>query len=145
MNVRFGATMFLLGVIVTLLASNFNDVSPDIVPDIDIIPSSAPFPTDVPRVLVIYESAEMAKLPASQIDVISGPKLRGWCQDHGWEFKSWDEEIPILQADEAWQRALNVERTDTPWMVFSNGQSGDSVPLPMSADDAIAKVQEHTK
>lgn len=114
---------------------------PDIIP----IPSTAPFPTDKPRVLVIHESEYTAKLPVEQLDILTGTRFRGWCQDNGWEFKSWDEETPIVQADESWKKALSVTRTDTPWMVFSNGQSGESIPLPTTVDSAISKLKEYTQ
>lgn len=133
---------FLAGVIVMQLASGGIPL-PDVLPDI--VPSNAPFETDVPRVLAIYESGETHKLPASQLDVLTGTSFRRWCDENGWEFKSWDEEIPIVQADESWQKALEVERTDTPWLVFSNGSTGDSIPLPANSDDAIAALKEHTK
>lgn len=135
-------TWFLLGVIAMYVATEGIRIS-DVLPDI--VPSTAPFETDVPRVLAIYESGETHKLPASQLDVLTGTSFRRWCDENGWEFKSWDEEIPIVQADEAWRKALEVERTDTPWLVFSNGNSGDSIPLPANSDDAIEALKEYTQ
>jgi len=128
-----------------LLASVLENGLPNIIPIPDIIPSSAPFETDVPRCLAIYESGETHTLPASKLDILTGTKFRRWCSENGWEFKSWDEEITIERADESWKKALQVERTDTPWLVFSNGNTGGSVPLPNDADAAIELLREHTK
>lgn len=109
----------------------------------------APFPSSGLRVLIVEETGDRGKLPASQRTVFTSVKLREWlnanCQkegdDAGWRIL--DKDADMQFASETWKQAMQLPRQSTPWLIASNGRSGVSCPLPQTVDEVIATLEAY--
>ena len=105
-----------------------------------------PAPIDGPlRVLIVYESAEAAKMPAGQQSVIYGKTVRDWlnanCAPDGAvkAFRIWDKDADASAEAKQWQDALARPRPAVPYVhVFRGDTAVHEGPLPASPADAVA-------
>jgi hypothetical protein len=115
-------------------------------------PPPGPAPVGPLRVLMIYESADLAKMPAAQQAVIYGRKVRDYlnakCEKEadgktrGWRI--WDKDADASAEASHWQTAMKRSRASVP---FIHILKGDSIayegPLPASADEALALLKKY--
>lgn len=104
------------------------------------------------RVLVVYDANAKATLPRAQMALIDSPTFRGWLDAHCARAKDGTPEwrivpdITIFNADQpVWQKAMAVPRHGLPWLVVSNGEAGESVPLPADEQAALALIAKYAK
>jgi len=108
--------------------------------DVNVIPDVAPITDMGNRCLIVYESADVAKMTATQQMIITGSRVRKYldmaCIKDGWriidadtEFKGGDDVI--------WVEALRLPRDGGPWLICSTGKKGFSGPLPDDIDSVI--------
>ena len=114
-------------------------------------PGPAPIPVDGFRVLVVYESAELPKLPPQQQAVLYARSVRDYrdakCavgpDGKTREWRMWDKDSDASGEAKHWQDALKRERKSVPWIIVSTGKGGYEGPLPASVAETLALLKKH--
>jgi hypothetical protein len=114
-------------------------------PPTPVPPGPSPIAGDGLRVLIVYESAELAKLPPGQATVLVSPEVRGYLDTHcvkgpdgtTAEWRVWDQNVPTGAEAKLWQDAMARKRDRLPWLVVGNGRAGFEGPLPASVDETL--------
>jgi len=105
-----------------------------------VIPDVAPITDLGNRCLIVYDSADVAKMPAKQQVIITGSRLRKYldmaCIKDGWRIIDADTEFTGGD-DVIWVEALRLPRDGGPWLICSTGKKGFSGPLPDDIDGTI--------
>jgi len=108
--------------------------------DVVVIPDVAPITDLGNRCLIVYESADVAKMPATQQVIITGSRLRKYldmaCIKDGWRIIDADTEFTGGD-DVIWIEAMRLPRDGGPWLICSTGKKGFSGPLPGDIDSVI--------
>ena len=114
------------------------DPGPGPGPNPPVPPGPAPIPVDGLRVLIVYESADLAKLSISQQAIVYGKTMRDLLNDkcvvgpdgktREWRF--WDKDVDVSAESKLWQDAMKRDRKTLPWLIISNGKAGFEGPLP---------------
>lgn len=120
-------------------------------PDPPTPPDPPPIPTTGLRVLIVYESGELAKLPKGQLAVIYSKSVRdylnGKCtvgpDGKTREWRMWDKDVDASGESTHWQTALKRPRTSVPWILISDGKKGFEGALPASVDDTLALLKKY--
>lgn len=136
------------------------------VPPLPPVPPKPPTPPDPPtpdpppipgvtglHVLVLYESAELPKMPRGQSTILFsktvresldlrcavGPdgKTRQW--------RMWDKDVNGADDSALWSGAMRRPRKSLPWVVISNGKTGFEGPLPATAGEFLDLVAKYEK
>ena len=105
-----------------------------------VIPDVAPITDLGNRCLIVYESADVAKMTAKQQVIITGSRLRKYlditCVKDGWRIIDADTEFTGGD-DVIWVEAMRLPRDGGPWLICSTGKKGFSGPLPDDIDTTI--------
>jgi hypothetical protein len=105
-----------------------------------VIPDVAPITDLGNRCLIVYESADVAKMNAKQQVIITGSRLRKYldmaCVKNGWRIIDADTEFTGGD-DVIWVEAMRLPRDGGPWLICSTGKKGFSGPLPSDIDSVI--------
>ena len=105
-----------------------------------VVPDVAPITDLGNRCLIVYESADVAKMTAKQQVIITGSRLRKYleitCVKDGWRII--DAETEFTGGDDViWVEAMRLPRDGGPWLICSTGKKGFSGPLPDDIDTTI--------
>lgn len=114
-------------------------------------PNPAPIPDPGFRAMIVFESADLSKLPAAQAaHVLSGPLrtyLTGHCVAEPGGQKAWrfyDKDVDASRDLPVWKTALErVRGKPTPWLIVSNGKAGFEGPLPATVNDTLALLKKY--
>lgn len=109
----------------------------------------APIPDAGLRVLIVYETAELTKIPRDQLAILYDQTFRDWLS--GLVVKGPDTRTPewrvydkdAVVTEPVWQAALARPRKQVPWLVVSNGKTGWEGPLPATVADTRAIIQRY--
>ena len=114
-------------------------------------PDPAPIPTAGFRVLIVYETSELSKLPAAQQSVIYGKAMRDYLNSkcvlgpdsktHEW--RMWDKDTDASAESQLWQDAMKRGRTSVPWLIVSNGKTGFEGMLPATVEDTLKLLAKY--
>lgn len=120
---------------------------PPVPPD----PPAPPTPAGALRVLVVYEAADLPKMPAGQRAVLFDQKVRGALKDRtdkagpdgrGWNI--WDKDLDASGADKFWRDALKRARPKVPYVHLFKGEAavyeGD---LPATSEEMVNLVTKY--
>ena len=105
-----------------------------------VVPDVAPITDLGNRCLIVYESADVAKMTAKQQVIITGSRLRKYldvaCVKDGWRIV--DSDTQFTGGDDViWVEAMRLPRDGGPWLICSTGKKGFSGPLPDDIDSVI--------
>jgi hypothetical protein len=114
-------------------------------------PSPAPIPAAGLRVLIVEESAERTKLPASQQMVILGKQVRDYLNakcvvgpdGKTREWRIWDKDTDTSGVEKLWQDVMKRPRAQVPWIVISTGTTGYEGPLPATPEEALKLLRKY--
>lgn len=103
------------------------------------------------KCLIVYETAELSKLPKEQLSVLYGAAIRGYLNSHCKigpdgktpEWRCWDQNVPTKDESPMWQKAMTVPRKSLPWMLLGNGTKGYSGPLPATVDETVKLMTKY--
>lgn len=121
-------------------------------PDDDTVPIPQPEPTPTVgklRVVIIEEVSQRPSLPSSQQAVLLDKSIRDYMKTHCElnpkdntpEFRLVDKD---LTPDEEWlKKAFSEQRSSLPWIVLSNGKTGFSGPLPLTAEETLNLLKKY--
>lgn len=103
--------------------------------DVDPEPDDGPpFPADSLHVLIVYESADVNQLTDDQRAIIMGADVRGALDSAAPDrYRIYDQDADLTYVDQVWKDAMAVPRESLPWLVISDGETGYSGPLDMTA------------
>jgi hypothetical protein len=131
------------------------------VPPAPVPPAPTPTPTPTPdaapikepglRVLIVYESADMAKYPSAQIAAIYSQEFWSLLNTNcvkgsdgktpDWRF--FDQNVDVSKESAIWQAAMKRERKSLPWILVSNGVTGFEGPLPATLTETSELVRKY--
>lgn len=115
-------------------------------------PTPAPIPNAGLRVFIFEETADRDKLTPGQREALlsTAPgSVRDYATTHcvkingQSEFRLIDKDQDLSKDTEAVQLAGKLPRTSLPWLVVSNGKSGDSVALPATAAETLTLLKKY--
>lgn len=118
-------------------------------PTPDPTPSPAPIPSAGLRVLILYETSELSRLPISQASILSSTTLRHYldekCVKVGQtpEYRVYDKDTDLTNESELWRAAAKRPASKLPFLIVSNGKTGWEGPLPTSLDETMAIIKRH--
>lgn len=105
-------------------------------------PGPAPIDAKGLHVLIVYESADLAKMPPAQQNIIYSQTVRTYLNDKcpagpdgkTKEWRIYDRDVDVSGESAVWQAAMKRPRTATPWIVISNPDKGGGYEGPLPAD-----------
>lgn len=114
-------------------------------------PSPAPIPVIGNRCLIVYETADLAKMPAAQMQIIYSKLVRDYLNSKcvlgadgkTKEWRMWDQNVSVGAESKLWQDAMARSRTSVPWLIVSTGNSGVEMPLPANVDETMKILKQH--
>lgn len=124
---------------------------PDPDPKPDPVDPAAPIPVPGLRVLVVYESADIPRMPAAQSAILFSAKVREYlnaacvvgADGRTREWRMWDKDTATDGEAKLWQDAMKRPRGTVPTVLISNGKSGYEGPLPATADEFLALLRKY--
>lgn len=129
------------------------DPGPTPVPPVPPVPppSPAPIPVDGFRALIVYESAELGKMPAPQTNILYTKDIRDYLNSKTvkgtdgktGEWRIWDKDVDTSNETKLWQDVMKRPRTAVPWIVISTGKDGFEGPLPATVADTLALLKKY--
>lgn len=114
-------------------------------PDPGPMPQPAPIAGDGLRVLIVYESGDLAHLPPARLAIIYDAGVRAYLNQKcpagpdgkTKEWRIYDRDVDLSGESKTWQDAMRRPRTSVPWLVVSDGKSGWEGPLPENAEKTL--------
>lgn len=116
-------------------------------------PATAPIAGPGLRMLIIEESGDRTKLTRGQVQAIGSATLRDYLRSKSKEkpgdmpYRIWDKDQDPAGDDKEWQDAYNAAKArpdfSIPWLVISDGKTGESVPLPKTFTETFDKVKKY--
>lgn len=114
-------------------------------------PSPAPIPAAGNRVLIIYESADLSKYPATQYGIIMSQEVRAYLNSKcvagadgkTKEWRMWDKDTDTTYESQIWKDAIKTKTTTLPWIIISTGTTGFSGPLPADRAATLALLRQY--
>jgi hypothetical protein len=109
-------------------------------------PGPTPNPTTEPTVLIVYETAELSKLPRAQLDALYDKQTRDWLDRKApARWRIWDANVPTANAPPVFQALMQRPRQSLPWLVIAgpDGKPAFEGPLPANAADLLATLQKY--
>lgn len=121
------------------------DPEPTPEPDPEPTPDDkAPFPADGLHVLIVYESAKVGDLTADQRAIILGTDVRGALDSAvPKRYRIYDQDADLQYVAPVWKDAMAVPRTSLPWVAISNGRTGYTGPLDMTAAEFRTMLEDY--
>lgn len=115
------------------------------------VPDPKPQPISAPWVLMVYESADIARYPSSQVSVLYGKTVRDYLNSicpyesdgktRSW--RVWDKDQPIENESKGWQFMMNRPRATLPWISVGDGtRIAYEGPLPLTPQDTISTIKK---
>jgi hypothetical protein len=118
-------------------------------------PGPTPIPPPIPgpglRVLVVYESGDLSRLPAGQMAALYSKTFRDLLNakcavgpdGKTREWRIFDADVDLSGESDTWKAAMSRPRKSLPWIVVSNGTTGHEGPFPATADEAVKLVEKY--
>lgn len=105
------------------------------------------------RVLIVYESADLTKLPAAQLSVLYAKSVRDYLNSKcalgsdgkTREWRIWDRDVDATSEGKSWQALLARPRKSVPWLVIGTdaGNVAHEGALPATVADMLATLRRH--
>lgn len=106
-------------------------------------PGPTPIPVDGFKVVVVYESADLSKIPLAQTTLLNSATWREYARSKG-EWRAIDKDVSDIGNDKQWVKdVLKRPRASTPWVIVSNGKTGYEGPLPANLDAMMALLKKY--
>lgn len=122
------------------------DPKPDPTPE---PPKDLPIAGDGFRVLITYESADMATYPEAQKQVMYSQEVRSYLSSKCVavagtpEWRVLDKDSDMTNTSKIWQDAMKRPKPSIPWIQITNGKEGFEGPLPKSTAEALTLLRKY--
>lgn len=101
--------------------------------------------TGPPSVLIVEETANRPRLPASQLAVLTSTEIDNWAkancakdENGNPEFRVLDKDADVSYMSQKWKDAFNAAKSkQPPHIVISNGKTGTEGDLPKTIPDTL--------
>lgn len=137
------------------VAKVLDDLAPPVPPDPPKPPTPPPSPAPIPvdgfRVLVVYESGDLSKLPKEQLAILTDRSVRDYLNvkcvkdARGMpEYRFYDQNVIADKDAELWRNTLKRARNVLPWIVVSDHpRGGYEGPLPKSVNETLELLRKY--
>lgn len=116
--------------------------------------ATAPIPGPGFRVLMVVETEDASKLPATQRSIFTSLEVRGYLDSKcvagpdgaTKEWRIWDQHVDGLQNESVvWQNAMKLQRASLPWVTISDpaNNRGWSGPLPKNVAEMMTLLKKY--
>lgn len=111
----------------------------------------APIPVPGLRVLIVYESKDLPKMPKEQQSILFDKDVREYLGQacvklNGTpEWRIVDQNVQVYGEQQVWKDALARQRGEMPWVIISNGKTGYEGPLPRNKKDFMEAVKKYAQ
>lgn len=112
----------------------------------------APIKAEGFRVMILYESNDLAKLSSAQQAVLYSATIRNYlnekCAPNSKNSRDWyilDQNADVSKLDEHWGAVVKRPRTSLPWIIVSNGKTGYEGPLPGNVEEASKLLKKYAE
>lgn len=118
-------------------------------PGPDPTPDALPIAGEGFRVLIVYESSTLTKLPPARRDILYAQEIRQYLDSKvavvgtSREWRLLDQDTDMRNAAKVWQDAMLQPRLSIPWIYISNGKQGYSGPLPATIADTLDLLKKY--
>lgn len=109
-----------------------------------------PFECEGLHAVVFYDEGARLIMPSNQIAAFEGADVRDWAHANAKEFLALDKDVaesdltaPWVKA--AWKSYKEKSGGKLPWIVVSNGKTGESSEYPSTPTDAIALLSKYAE
>lgn len=112
-------------------------------------PGPAPIPQPGFRVLVVYESAELTKMPTKQLYALRAKDTIDYLESHcvkengHAEWRMYDKDAPLTNDTQVWKDAMARPRQSVPWLLVTNGKDGYEGPLPPDQETLMKLLKQY--
>ena len=116
-------------------------------------PGPAPIPGDGLRVLLVYETAALGKLPRAQAAILFSKEVREYLQTKcpsgpdgvTKEWRIYDKDIDVSGESTTWQTAMTRPRKSVPWLIVSNPAKGGGFEgaLPATVEETLTLLKKY--
>lgn len=107
----------------------------------------APQPVEGNAVLIVYETADLHKMPEAQRQILTGQEMRKYLDQKcgpdksvsassGRAWRMWDQNQALDGEAKFWKDAMARPRASVPW-IWANGRRVHEGPLPANTGDTI--------
>ena len=111
----------------------------------------APIPHPGFRVLMVYESSALAKMPISQQGVLYSKTVRDYLNtkcalgpdQKSRDWRCWDKDVDTSNETKLWQEAMKRPRKSVPWIVISDGKTGTEQELPIDIETTMRLLRKY--
>lgn len=111
----------------------------------------APIPAEGFRVLMVYERADLPKMPAKQVDILHSQQVADYLNKTCVlgpdgkmpEWRVWDQHAEPTTYPKLWQDVIKRERKSIPWIVISTGKTGYEGPLPATIEETLTLLRSY--
>lgn len=115
-------------------------------------PDPSPPPPPVPggmRVLMVYETADLGKLPSSQLVVLHGQAVREYLNQKcvkgpdgkTADWRLWDAHVSLENEREIWRNLMARPRTSLPWVHIVGSKKDYSGSLPTTIEEMMTLLK----
>jgi len=102
-------------------------------------PTPSPFPGKGLRVLIVFEKSELGKLPPAQLNAVYSENVRNYLESHCVvgengklkDYRYYDQNDDPKNDSKVFRDAMARARTNVPWIVIGNGDTGYEGGLPL--------------
>jgi hypothetical protein len=108
-----------------------------------------PIPGAGLRVLFVYESKDLSKLPSAQVQMLTAKSVLDYldakcAKDNGVpEYRKFDQNTDISRMSDVWKQAMVRPRTTLPWLLISNGKDGYEGEWPKNTDELLKLLKRY--
>ena len=136
-------------VTVTVMVGDAPPLPDDPDPPLPPLPDGLPIDGTGLRVLIVYETSDLATMPREQNAILFSAELRSLltanCVNVGGtpEWRILDQNTQFTDAAGKWAKAIAKPRASIPWIAISNGVTGYAGPLPENESKTIELVKKY--
>lgn len=116
-------------------------------------PGPTPIPGDGFRALIVYETADLGKMPKDQELILYSQTVRDYLNSKAApgpdgktkEWRIFDKDVSTAGESKTWQDAMKRDRKGLPWIILSGPKGGFEGPLPANVADAMALIKKYAE
>lgn len=108
-----------------------------------------PIPTQGLRVLFVYETKDLSKLPSAQVQMLTAKTVLDYLDSHcakdngAPEYRKIDPNADTSRMSEVWKQAMARPRSTLPWLLISNGKDGYEGVWPENTDELLKLLKKY--
>ncbi len=115
-------------------------------------PVPAPIAVEGNRVLILYETADIGKLPVEQLKILTSTKLRAWLatkcakgpDGRTAEYRVYDKDVQLSMDSSIWDAAAKLRgEGKLPWICISTGKTGFMGDLPATEEATFTLLRKY--